>query len=87
MQLSEDKMLLGIATMVVMVGAWTLTAVFPALAPNFMTLVGALTGVYGVFVGGHVTNSWVQGKTGGAEQITEDMTPEEQAIADRAGRA
>lgn len=88
MDLGEDKMVLGIGTMVLMTGAWLATAFFPTLAPNFMTLVGALTGVYTVFCGGHLTNKWIEGKTGESpvEQDV-DMTPEEQAIADRAGRA
>lgn len=88
MDLNEDKMILGIGTMILMTGAWILTALLPSLAPNYMTFVGALTGVYTVFVGGHLTNKWIDGKNG--PQIdTQDMemTNEEQAIADKANRA
>jgi hypothetical protein len=62
MDLNEDKVLFGIGTSIVMVGAWALTAALPALAPNLTVIVGGLTGVFAIFAGSHVTAAYVQTK-------------------------
>lgn len=62
MKIAEDKLGLGIGYAVTMVGAWLSTHWFPGLTSSLTTLVGGLTGLYAIFCGAHVTNSWVAGK-------------------------
>jgi len=89
---SEEKFILGVIVGVLMVGAWGLTAVFPGLQTNLSTIVGGLTGVYGIFCGGHVTQKWVEGKTADGKdepELDQDvtMTEEDAVVAAAARRA
>lgn len=93
MDLGEEKVVMGIGTGVILVGAWVVTALMPALAPSFTTITGALLGLYTVFCGGHLTNKWIetkQGSGGDAPAETEQdvtMTDEDTVIADKARQA
>lgn len=68
MDLGEEKLGLGIACVVLMVGTWLTTNWLPGLATSLTTVVGGITGVYALFVGGHVTNAYFQGKNGATEE-------------------
>lgn len=64
MDLTEEKMVFGIGTSTVILGAWILTHFFPSLLPTFSTLTGGLIGVYTIFAGGNIANKWVEGRPG-----------------------
>lgn len=95
MRLNEEKFFFGAVSAVLIIGAWILTAFVTSLAPTLTTVVGGLTGVYALFVGGHVTNRWVEGRAASGQpgesemdaSADEEMTPDEQAIAALAARA
>lgn len=72
--LNEEKMGLGIGYAVAMVGAWLTTHWFSGLATSLTTIVGGLTGLYAIFCGAHVTNAWVQSKSGDSEAQDLDAT-------------
>lgn len=74
MNLGEEKLGLGVGCVVMMVGAWLTTNWFHGLQPSLTTLVGGITGIYALFVGGHVTNAWVQSKSGDSEAQDLDAT-------------
>lgn len=73
MDVSEEKLGLGIGCIVMMVGTWVTTHWFPGLATSLTTVVGGITGIYALYVGAHVTNKWVDNKTG--SDTEQDLDP------------
>jgi hypothetical protein len=56
------KLLLTLATMLMIVGVAMLCVAFPVLIPLFDTIVGGLMGLAGLYLAGNISSRWVNAK-------------------------
>lgn len=55
------KVVFAFVSLALIFGGWILTAPLPALAASYTTLVGAIMGVLGLFIGGQLGHQFVTG--------------------------
>ena len=84
MRYTEEKLVFGIGTALMMMTSWLLTKRYPELAVSLSTLNGGLMAVYAIFAGAHVSNKWVDSKTGKTydEDIAADNRAQAQDLSD-----
>ena len=64
------KLILGSVSIVLVFLAWLLTGHWPALQGQYMTLVGGITGLYALFLGGNLTHNFLSSKAETVEAAT-----------------
>ncbi len=87
----SKKLAFGLLSVVLIFVGWLMSAHWLALGPQFMTMVGGITGIYALFVGGNIGNKLVASKhlvaMAAAGQTVEDTSEEVETVPGTGGSA
>ena len=84
---SSKKLAFGLLSVVLIFAGWAMSAHWSALQPQYMTMVGGITGIFALFVGGNVTNQLVASKHVVALKALQSATAEEEPAPGTGGSA
>jgi len=77
----SKKLHFGLLSVVLVFSGWLMSAHWPALGAQYMTMVGGITGVFALFCGANVANKMVVGtniaKLASAQTASADISDEE----------